>query len=384
MPQPHQQIILASTDELRRTPGAMIDDSSRRISDQVPQTASIASPLHIPRWYTAGMDGDVRHRMIDASRAKVPFALATITAADGGPRPVGSQMFVTCDAVAGFLSGGCIEADIVAHAGEVLETGRPKNLIYGRGSPFIDLRLPCGARLEVLIERILPDDPALSELSELTLMRQSFTWNSNGVMRFCSSDRGCESDPKADTSAADWARIAFRPLPRLLIQGWDPYALAIAEAAIPLGWQVVLNWPNGPESPPTLPCEYSRASIGEALELLGSDEWTAVAIVTHDVEPDHRAICAALKTDAFYIGVLGSRRKIPERLELLRDAGFASDEINRIETPIGLPIGAVYPREVAISVIAHIIAKLRSSNFDQDERSSEELEDLKSMVQCPN
>lgn len=111
-----------------------------------------------------GIEDDMRPRMAEAVRAGRAFALATITAADGGPRPMGSQMLVTEADAHGFLSGGCIEADVALHGREVLTTGIARRLVYGRGSPFIDMRLPCGGRLEVLVERIAPDDGALLAL----------------------------------------------------------------------------------------------------------------------------------------------------------------------------------------------------------------------------
>ena len=134
-------------------------------------------------WPTTGLEDDMRPRMFAAAEAGQAFALATIVEADGGPRPVGSQMVITRDHEWGFLSGGCIEADVALHGREVLADGIPQRLVYGRGSPFIDMRLPCGGRLELLIERIAPDDTAVRRLRALTEARSSARWQGDGTTR---------------------------------------------------------------------------------------------------------------------------------------------------------------------------------------------------------
>ena len=118
-------------------------------------------------WYPAGMEDDMRPRMFEAAGRGRPFALVTIVAAEGGgPRGVGAQMVVTADDMGGFLSGGCIEADVALHARECLVDGEPRRLVYGRGSPFVDARLPCGGRLELLALDDLPPTlrPILAQL----------------------------------------------------------------------------------------------------------------------------------------------------------------------------------------------------------------------------
>src|SRR3546814_17488137 len=83
----------------------------------------------------------------------------------------------------GFLSGGCIESDVARNGREVIRDGRVRTLVYGKGSPFIDIRLPCGGRIEVAIERVGPGDPALEELRRCTAGRRSAIWVSDGTNR---------------------------------------------------------------------------------------------------------------------------------------------------------------------------------------------------------
>jgi xanthine dehydrogenase accessory factor len=97
-------------------------------------------------WLVSGLEDDIRPRMFEAADRGESFALATIVAADGGPRPPGAQMVITETASWGYLSGGCIEDDVAVNAREVIGDGRPRTLVYGEGSPFIDIRLPCGGR----------------------------------------------------------------------------------------------------------------------------------------------------------------------------------------------------------------------------------------------
>lgn len=295
-----------------------------------------------------GLEDDVRPRMFALAGAGRAFALATIVAADGGPRPVGSQMVVDADQWWGFLSGGCIEADVALHGREVVADGAPCRLVYGQGSPFIDMRLPCGGRLDVLVERIAPGEPALAALAELTAARRPARWVSDGVHRRCAADDGAV-DPGG-------VNVPYIPGQRLLVVGSDPYAIAIAEQGRLMGWEVVLVAPHGPEAAPPIDVVYQTASAGRSLAELRPDCWTAIAVATHDVEADHEALVAALGTEAGYVGVLGARRRLPQRLAALRAAGVSEAALGRLKAPIGLPLRAANAREVAVAVIAEIVA----------------------------
>jgi len=114
-----------------------------------------------PEWPMHGLADDMRPAL-EKALAEGPAALATIIALEGGgPRPVGTQMVFAQGFVAGFLSGGCIEGDVELHARTVLETGVARRLVYGEGSPWPDIRLLCGARIEILVERLGADEAAV-------------------------------------------------------------------------------------------------------------------------------------------------------------------------------------------------------------------------------
>jgi xanthine dehydrogenase accessory factor len=300
----------------------------------------------VPDWYVAGLEDDMRPRMFAAADRGEAFALVTIVAAEGGgPRGVGAQMVVTRDDMAGFLSGGCIEADVTLHARDVLADGTAVRLVYGRGSPFVDARLPCGGRLDLLAERIASDDPAIADLRKAQDNRLEATLVSDGRRRAVLM--GDQPHPNRLRT--------YAPVQRLIVIGSDAFALAIAEAGLRQGWQVTFVRPNGPEAPPPLAVDYWRDGPERAIEALTPDLWTAVAVATHDADLDHAALVAALKGGAGYVGVLGSRRRLAERLSRLEAAGLDPEALARLRAPIGLKIGARAPHEVAASVIAEII-----------------------------
>lgn len=307
----------------------------------------------LPEWPLFGFADDMRPALRAARNHGEALALATIVALDGGgPRPVGTQMLVGPDGVSGFLSGGCLEGDVAAHAQSVLEDGEPKRLIYGQGSPWPDIRLLCGARIEIQLERIAPDDRSVAALLALTDARAPALWLSDGVARAC----GPRDAPPSGWQGAFAKR--FDPTPRLVVLGSDPTALAIATLGVQSGCETTLIRPKGPpEPPPIAGLAYRRDEPRDALGALGLDPWTAVAVATHDAELDHAALVTALPSPAFYVGALGARRRLPDRQMWLREAGLAPDQIARLSAPIGLDIGGKAPWEVAIAVLAEITAK---------------------------
>lgn len=296
--------------------------------------------------------------LIAALGRGVPFALATLVAREGGPRPVGSQMLVTADRRWGFLSGGCVEDDVAAHARETLRDHQPRRLTYGRDSPFFDIRLPCGGRIDVLVEAVPPGDAAIVRLLDLTARRRPARYRSDGVRRRCRAvDEAPVGDWPADRPASHWTvdRVAT-PIQRLIVVGADPFALAIAVAGAGQGWPVWLIGDGLPAGCPLAGVTPIALPPGPALAGLGPDAWTAIAVATHDPDLGEAALAAALRSDAGYVGALGSRRRLQARRQVLADAGVSPTAMARLHAPIGLPIGATSPRGIAAAVVAEIIA----------------------------
>ena len=302
-------------------------------------------------WPLHGLADDMRSALAGAL-ARGPAALATIISlGDGGPRPVGTQMVFGADSRAGFLSGGCIEADVEDHARACMIDGRPRRLVYGEGSPWPDIRLLCGARIEILVERIARDDPAARELLALADARVPAIWISDGERRLCAPL------PEFVSVWPEAFSRRFDPPPRLVVFGGDPTALAVASLGAQSGFQTTLVRPKGPTSTPPLPgVAYRRDEVAAAAAAIGLDAWTAVAICGHDEEVDHQALLAALPSAAPYVGLLGARRRLGERLDRLRAAGVGERDLRKLRAPIGLDLGGKAPFEVAVAVIGEIMA----------------------------
>lgn len=308
----------------------------------------------LPDWPDYGLCDDQRPALRGLLESGRPAALATIAALDGGgPRPVGTQMVFGEGVVSGFLSGGCVEGDVAGHAAACLADGEPRRLVYGAGSPWPDIRLLCGARIEILVERLAPGDPATVELFKRMDARRPSVWISDGRRRVC-----------GDSDAAAWPEslvVRQAPVWTLAVLGGDPTALAIAALGAQAGLETTLIRPRGPSAPPPLAgVAYRRDDPGEALAAIGLDHWSAVAICGHDIALDHAALMAALPSPAPYVGLLGARRRLPERLERLKAAGLTDRDLARLRSPIGLDLGGKAPWEVAVATLGEIIA-LRST-----------------------
>ena len=328
-------------------------------------------------WPEFGLEDDVRPTLQTLTRAGEPAVLATLYAADGGsPRGVGTQMLFGLEEVTGYLSGGCVEADVALHAEAVLASGEPRRLVYGRGGPA-DVRLPCGGRIEVLVERIVAGDPAARRLIELCEARIPALRVSDGRVHAVLAPG--EDAAHLPMALQDAVRLAgeggvcgvqaepfavfrrFDPRTRLIVIGADPPALAMAALGAQLGFETHFVRPRGPSAPPPLNgVRYLRSGPATALSEIGLDAFTCVAVASHDMELDQEALIAALGSDAAYIGVLGSKRRLDERLARLRGLGQSAAQLARLHAPIGLPLAGKSPWEIAVSVIGEIVQVLRA------------------------
>jgi xanthine dehydrogenase accessory factor len=350
--------------------------TARKNRRSVQEPAS-TSDWNLPEWPAFGLQSDVRAALRRAAEANRPVVLGTLFAHEGAaPLGEGAQiLFDGGTATAGFLSGGCVEGDIALHARGVLESGAPRRLVYGRGGPP-DIALLCGSRIEVLLERVAPDDAALARLLELEEARRPALWLSDGTERACLAVGDhldllpsalvpalAKAGERPATSAPGGNAIFRRHAPRLrlVVVGGDPTTLAIASLAADAGFETFLVRPKGPSSaPPLANVRYFRGEPAEAFRELGLDPWTAVAVATHDIDIDHDALLVALPSASGYVGALGSRKRIPERLARLQMDGVPESAIARLKAPIGLDIGARAPWEIAVSVIAEAIQALKT------------------------
>jgi xanthine dehydrogenase accessory factor len=335
----------------------------------------VPAPWTMPAWPQFGLETDVRPALARAMEAGRPSAVASLYAVEGAA-PLGDSAQLLFDQgwTAGFVSGGCVEGDVALHAAAVIADGRPRRLVYGRdGAP--DIQLLCGSRIELLVERLGPDDAAARRLIALGAARRMALWLSDGEHRACLAEGENTAAPtlaaaldKARTDLAP-AGIAgagvyrrYAPLSRLVVVGGDPITLAIARLASEAGFETALVRPKGPAEPPPIDrVRYFRGSASDAFAQLGLDPWTAVAVATHDTEIDNEALALALPSAAGYVGALGSRRRLPERIIRLKAEGLDDDVLSRLKAPIGLKIGARSPWQIALSVMAEIIQTLQAA-----------------------
>jgi xanthine dehydrogenase accessory factor len=222
----------------------------------------------------------------------------------------------------------------------------------------------CGARIELLVERIAGDDPAAAALLDLMDARRPATWITNGVDHRV--EAGASDQPFCTVAKQPFQlRRLYEPTPRLIVVGADPTALAVAALGAQAGFETTLVRPKGPEAPPGLAgVAYTRAEPEAAMAAIGIDPWTSIAVATHDWDVDQAALLTALPSSAPYVGVLGARRRLPERLQRLRAAGVSDAQLQRLKAPIGLDLGGKAPWEVAVAVIGEMVAERTAARIE--------------------
>jgi len=304
-------------------------------------------------WPVFGWVSDIRPALQSARDKNVDVVLGTLTRVTGSsPRPVGTQMVFDGNSAAGYFSGGCLEADVANHAQSVLQSGEPVSLLYGEGSPWMDIRLLCGGRLEIFLERISSNDAAVEELIKLSAMRKAVCWRSDGFERHITAS---ERKPSFEWNGKIYS-LGYEPIWRLIVAGGDPITLAIAALGGMSGFDVQLIRPSGPDAPPPiLNMRYDTGSALSAIDRAKPDHWTAVIAANHDDELDDEVISATLSHDAAYLGVLGSKTRAENRLHRLKHAGLGTEKLQKIHSPIGMAYTGKAPWEVAVSVIAEIM-----------------------------
>lgn len=302
-----------------------------------------------PDWPAEGWVEDVRPALLRARRSGRPCALVTLRAVEGSsPRPVGAQMVVG-DEVVGHLSGGCIEADVALHARACMADGAPRRLVYGRGGPWRDIRLACGGRLELLVERIDAADNAIGEVLRRAEAREPAVLVSDGQARTVVA--GPAPEPPAD----GYARL-YAPATRLVVVGRDPTALAMCALALQVGLEAVLVTPLGPsESPPLEGLRYHRGAPSAALADLRPDRWTAVAVATHEARWDEEALAAALRSPAAYVGALGARSRLQAQRRRLEEGGLDAAALDRLHAPIGQPGYGKSSWSIAVATVSEVL-----------------------------
>jgi xanthine dehydrogenase accessory factor len=299
-------------------------------------------------------------------------ALATVVQTWGSaPRPVGSQLLIDADgAMEGSVSGGCVEGAVIVEAMEAISEGTCRLLEFGvSDDEAFAVGLACGGEIKVLLEPVGTAMP-VAVLEELVAKRNQslpvayVTSLTSGGPKL--ADIGAFPDRfRMDQSGVledgDTFVAIHNPPLRMIIVG----AVHIAQHLIPMaqgcGYAPILIDPR--------PAFGSKARFpgveirddwpDDALAALKPDARTAIVTLTHDPKLDDPAIRAALGTDVFYLGCLGSTRTHAKRVARLQEAGFTDAQIGRIQAPVGLDLGGRQPAEIAVSIMAEVIMALR-------------------------
>ncbi|MFN4191427.1 MAG: XdhC family protein [Tabrizicola sp.] len=311
-------------------------------------------------------------------RSGVGAALATVIETWGSaPRQAGSQLAISgAGEMTGSVSGGCVEGAVITEALDALADRKSRVLTFGvSDETAFAAGLACGGTIRVLVEPVGEGVEALPEalLAELVAARATpravalvttpATWSRRLVAP--GEDPAADARFKSDRSGMeeDGRFIAIHNTPlRLIVVGAVHIAQPLLSIARTCGYAPTLIDPRGAfGSEARFPGETILDDWpDEALAALKPDARTAIVTLTHDPKLDDPAIRFALRSPAFYLGSLGSKKTHARRVERLTVAGFLPEEIARIHAPVGLDIGARTPAEIAVSIMAQITEALRT------------------------
>lgn len=283
--------------------------------------------------------------------------LAFIIGVDGPSyRPLGAMMAIFPDETfVGSLSSGCVEADLITHAMQCLKDNRPKQIRYGKDSPYFDIKLPCGGGLDILLLPY-PDREVLRSINVLRAERQQCVLAVDMVDGTCA----LANEGRLTGIENSIFYVQFLPSVRFLVFGKGPEASTFSALVSSL------KYPNILFSPDKNTLDWVRGHGVEACHISSPtipnetliDRWTAVILFFHDHSWEPGILKKALNSEAFYIGAQGSRRARDARHTELLQRGVSDADIGRLYGPIGLIPSARDARTLAISVLAEALMVL--------------------------
>lgn len=273
------------------------------------------------------------------------------------PRPPGALLALRDDGlVVGSVSGGCVEDDLIKRVQTGERVGKPSMIVYGVAKEeAARFGLPCGGTLRLLQEPVT-DVKWIDEVLERTSRQELIVRTldlETGQATLAPAQRG-----EAFSFDGKTARAVFGPRYRLLMIGAGQLSRVLAEMAKALDFQVFVCDPRE-EYYTTLELPQVTWLPGmpdDAIAAFRPDAHTAVVALTHDPKLDDLALIEALKSPAFYVGALGSRRNTGKRRDRLALFELSPDEIARLHGPIGLHIGSRTPAEIAVAILAEIVS----------------------------
>lgn len=316
------------------------------------------------------------------------IALATVTKTWGSaPRREGSKMAVTADlAMIGSVSGGCIEGAVIEEAKAGMKDGKPRLLQFGVADDTAwEVGLTCGGRISVYVEPLdkqwwqAVTDAAKSDSLATTITilegdsagekvlfdaKDNPIYRTNGlsesqINEFQAVSKKTLKSGQMTLNETEVMVDVFAPRPHLIIIGGVHVAIPLTNIAHEMGFRVSLIDPRRAfatkERFPDVNA-ILHTYPDKALPELGLDKNTFLAVLTHDPKIDDKALTTALPSDVPYIGVLSSSATHEKRTKRLLEAGISQALIDRLYTPIGIDLGSRNPEEIALGIMAQIIA----------------------------
>ncbi|HPG88971.1 MAG TPA: XdhC family protein [Hyphomicrobium sp.] len=305
-----------------------------------------------------------------------PVAEATVIDATGAaPVPIGGRMIIASeDDFQGSVSGGCVEADVIAAALDVIASGKPETMTFGIADEVAwRSGLPCGSTIHVYVQPVTAQSAATLSDAMLAISRDRQprvveTRLSDGQRTLYDHGHDAPADVVDALTSGISRRVsrgdseaflhALTPPPRIVVIGATHVAQILQYMASAIGYDVVIIDPRSAFTSATR-FDQDPAITGwpeATLAAFASDPFTAIVTLTHIGHIDDDAIKIALRLNNRYIGALGSRRTHAARLTRLKAAGFDDSELARIHAPVGLDLGGRTPGEIAVAILGEIVA----------------------------
>jgi xanthine dehydrogenase accessory factor len=317
----------------------------------------------------SNMDLDVIRTALDWQNRGHSVVMGTVVRTWGSaPRPPGSLMIIRGDGqVAGSVSGGCIEDDLIRRvaAGE-LATHMPETTIYGQTAEEVRrFGLPCGGSVQLVLEPLSPQSQ-LRALLVLIGQHQRVERRLDMATGQVHLNAATADDKPAFDGQC--LKTVHGPRWRLLIIGGGQLSRCLASMALMLDYQVTVceprteyheNWDGVTD------VTLSTQMPDDLVLTMGLDANSAVVAVTHDPKLDDLALMEALRTPAFYVGALGSLHNNAQRRQRLLGLDVSETAVLQLHGPVGLNIGALTPPEIALSILAEMTAKRRGIDLGQ-------------------
>ena len=291
------------------------------------------------------------------AQGRAVWLVTVIETWGSAPRPPGALLAMRDDGlVVGSVSGGCVEDDLIDRVRQGERVATPSLISYGvTKEEAARFGLPCGGNLR-LVQEPLGETAWISEVLDRTSRHELVARVvdlGDGRVRVEPARRG-----EAFSFDGKTMRALYGPRWRMLVIGAGQLSRALAQMALGLDFEVIVCDPREEyhltwDVPGTT---FSTAMPDDLAVELQLDPHTAVVAVTHDPKLDDLVLLEALKSPAFYIGALGSRANTATRKDRLALFDLSAAEIERLHGPIGLDIGSRTPAEIAVSILAEIVA----------------------------